>query len=38
MEFRKVYDHIEVYVNNVFIFSSDTEEEALKEAKIVFGI
>ena len=27
-EFRRVKEHIEVYINNTFQFSADTEQEA----------
>ena len=33
MELRNVNGHIEVYFNNKFMFSCDTEAEALKEIR-----
>lgn len=32
-EIFHIMEHVEVYKNNVFCFSSDTEKEALKEIK-----
>ncbi len=36
--FKSVMEHIEVYLNNVFLFSADTKQEAIKELKAQMSI
>lgn len=38
MELRKVKDHIEVYNNNKFLFSADTQKEAEQELRSQMNI
>ena len=38
MEFKNVNGHIEVYVNNKFLFSADNRVEAEKELKAQINV
>ena len=36
--FKSVMEHIEVYLNNIFLFSADSKSEAIKELKAQMSI
>jgi|GEM_PF-2970279 len=38
MELKNVNGHVEVYINNKFIFSADNRDEAVKELQVQINV